>query len=67
LQPLPKINPEILRWARETAGLSLTEAASKLRIKKARGISPVDRLRDLWHAMRSPRAKEKGRIKRIAV
>lgn len=31
-QPIP-INPEILRWARETAGLSVEEVASKLQKK----------------------------------
>jgi Zn-dependent peptidase ImmA (M78 family)/transcriptional regulator with XRE-family HTH domain len=44
---MPRVNPDILRWARETAGLSLADAASKLRIKEARGVSPIDRLRDI--------------------
>lgn len=38
------VNPHILSWARETAGLSLAEAAHKLAIGKARGIAPEDRL-----------------------
>jgi cytoskeletal protein RodZ len=29
---MPSVNPEILSWARETAGLSLEEAAEKLGI-----------------------------------
>lgn len=29
---MPVINPEIIRWARETAGLTLEEAAAKIRI-----------------------------------
>lgn len=41
---MPKVNPEILVWARETAGLSLEEASQKLRISAARGILPADRL-----------------------
>ncbi len=44
---MPQVNPEILRWARETAGLSEAEAAVKLGIREARGIAPVDRLRAL--------------------
>lgn len=38
------INPHILTWARETAGLSLGDAAHKLAIGEARGIAPEDRL-----------------------
>ena len=41
---MPKVNPNILRWARETAGLTLEEAATKLDLHQARGVSPVDRL-----------------------
>ncbi len=44
---MPRVNPEILRWARETAGLSLSEATSKLGIREARGETPVDRLQKL--------------------
>lgn len=41
---MPKVNPEILLWARETAGLSLEEAASKIRLGAARGQSAPERL-----------------------
>jgi len=41
---MTNVNPDILRWARETAGLSLEEAAQKLGITAARGSEPVDRL-----------------------
>jgi Zn-dependent peptidase ImmA (M78 family)/transcriptional regulator with XRE-family HTH domain len=41
---MPGINAEILKWARETAGLSLVDAAEKLGIKLARGIAGEDRL-----------------------
>ena len=44
---MPKVNHEILKWARETAGLSREEAARKLSIHDARGIKAVDRLADL--------------------
>jgi hypothetical protein len=40
------VNPHILTWARETAGLSLADAAHKLGIGEARGVSPEDRLED---------------------
>ncbi len=33
---MPAVNPEILRWARETAGLSLEDAANALHIKLVR-------------------------------
>jgi Zn-dependent peptidase ImmA (M78 family)/transcriptional regulator with XRE-family HTH domain len=41
---MPKVNQEIIRWARETAGLTLEEAATKLNLHQARGVSAVDRL-----------------------
>jgi len=44
---MPNVNPDILRWARETAGLSLEEAVQKLGINAARGVEPVDRLEQM--------------------
>lgn len=41
---MPKVNPDIIRWARETAGLTLEEAATKIDLQQARGVSAVDRL-----------------------
>ena len=41
---MPLVSHEILSWARETAGLSLSEAVHKLGIGDARGVSAVDRL-----------------------
>ncbi len=41
---MPKVNPDIIRWARETAGLTVEEAADKLGLRPARGLSPIDRL-----------------------
>jgi Zn-dependent peptidase ImmA (M78 family) len=38
------INPTILIWARETAGLDLETAAKKIGLKASRGISGADRL-----------------------
>lgn len=41
---MPKVNPEVLRWARETAGFTLEEATKKIDLNESRGISAVDRL-----------------------
>lgn len=41
---MPKVNPAILHWARETAGLTLEEAAEKVGIGPARGITGAERL-----------------------
>lgn len=42
-----RINPEILKWARETAGLSPEDAIQKLGIKASRDVSPIARLAQL--------------------
>ena len=44
---MPSVRPEILIWARETAGMSIDEAATKLGINDARGIAGRERLRVL--------------------
>ena len=41
---MPNINPNILIWARETAGLSREAAAKKIGLKPARGMSSDERL-----------------------
>jgi len=41
---MPRVNPDILRWARETARLTPEEAVKKLKLGPARGVSAVDRL-----------------------
>ena len=41
---MPKVNHEILKWARETAGLSPDDAVRKLPIRDAWGVKAVDRL-----------------------
>ena len=35
---MPTVNPDILKWARETAGLTFEVAAAKLDIGEARGV-----------------------------
>lgn len=44
---MPIVRPEILSWARETAGLSIDEATAKLGINDARNVGAADRLRAL--------------------
>ena len=41
---MPAVNPEILVWARETAGLTRQGAVTKIGIKDAYGVAAVDRL-----------------------
>jgi len=43
-QTMPRVNPDILRWARETAGLDFAGAASRIGLRTARGLSPEERL-----------------------
>jgi Zn-dependent peptidase ImmA (M78 family) len=51
---MPSVNPEILKWARETAGLSLDDAAAKLDIGEARGVPPEKRLAAYEEGERAP-------------
>ena len=51
---MPRINPEILVWARESAGLSQEEAVKRLGIKDARGVNPIQRLAALETGEREP-------------
>lgn len=48
------VNPEILLWARNTAGLDLDSAAHKLQIGATRGLSPGERLRAFESGEESP-------------
>lgn len=41
---MPRVNPEILTWARETAGLTPEQAVAKLDIADARGVPALERL-----------------------
>ena len=51
---MPSVSPEILVWARETAGLTREEAARKLGIRDARGVAAVARLNALETGDASP-------------
>ena len=48
------IQPEILTWARETAGLSLEDAAHAIGLKEARGRTGVERLATLESGIEDP-------------
>ena len=41
---VPQLNPAILSWARETAGLTPEAAVTKLGLGDARGVEAIDRL-----------------------
>ena len=51
---MPAVNPEILVWARKTAGLTLQDAVAKVGIRDARGEAAVDRLAALERGEREP-------------
>ena len=51
---MAKFNAEVLRWARETAGLDQAEAAKKLAIGPARGLEPEQRLAMLESGQAEP-------------
>jgi Zn-dependent peptidase ImmA (M78 family) len=51
---MPALNPEILEWARETAGLSREDAARAIDLKEARGISGAERLAALEAGSEAP-------------
>ena len=51
---MPSVNLTILRWARETAGLSPGDAVQKLGIRAAHGLEPVERLAALESGHTSP-------------
>lgn len=51
---MPNVNPRILLWARETAGLDRAEAAKQIGLRQARGVSPEDRLEALELGKESP-------------
>ena len=48
------VNPEILVWARETAGLTREEAVRKLNIRDAHSVAAVDRLAEMEAGITSP-------------
>jgi Zn-dependent peptidase ImmA (M78 family) len=51
---MPAVNPDILKWARETAGLPLENAAQQIKLNTAHGISGADRLRAIEAGEQEP-------------
>lgn len=51
---MPKVNPDILSWARNSASLSLEEAADKLGLTSVRGVSGANRLLALEEGREAP-------------
>ena len=51
---MPAVNPEILVWARETAGLTRQGAVTKIGIGDAYGVAAVDRLAALERTEEEP-------------
>jgi Zn-dependent peptidase ImmA (M78 family) len=51
---MPRVNPAILRWARETAGLDLDSAAEKIALGSARGSTGAERLAALEEGQTEP-------------
>jgi len=51
---MPKVNPEILVWARRTAGFSPEEAVKKISLKNVRGKSAIERLAALENGTDEP-------------
>jgi len=51
---MPTLNPDILRWARSTAGLSLEEAAHAIELNNAHGVSGPERLAALEEGKEEP-------------
>ena len=60
---MPSVNPEILAWARETAGLSLEDAAKAIQLKTARGQSGAQRLEALEQGEGEP---SRAQLRRMA-
>lgn len=59
------VNPEILRWARETAGLGLAAAVGKLQLRSARGVDAVDRLAALEAGHQAPTRAMLSKMARV--
>ncbi len=61
---MPVVRPEILVWARETAGLTLRDAAVKVGLKDARGVAARSRLAALERGEEKPTRSLLGRMAR---
>ena len=51
---MPSVNPAIMVWARETAGLTLEEAAKKLDFRNSSRSSAVEKLARIEQGQKAP-------------
>lgn len=59
---MPKVNPTVLQWARETAGLSLEDAAKAISLNAARGKTGAQRLAELEAGEGEPSRQQLARM-----
>lgn len=60
-----RVNPDILVWARETAGLEQEEAASRISLGSSNSSSSIERLRELESGQRLPTRKQLEEISKL--
>ncbi len=51
---MPRVNPDIMVWARETAGLTQEEAATKLGFRDSSKSSAVEKLARIERGQKEP-------------
>lgn len=56
------VNPEILIWARETAGLSIADAADKIGLSSSETASAIDKLAEFEAGVKSPTRNQLAKI-----
>lgn len=62
---MPNVNPEILSWARDTAGMSLADAAAKLDLGASKGLSGIERLGALEEGRNQPTSAMLQKMSRV--
>ncbi len=61
---MPAVNPEILVWARETAGMSQGEAARKIVLHDSRNVTATDKLAAMERGQKEPSRSVLSRMAR---
>jgi Zn-dependent peptidase ImmA (M78 family) len=62
---MPNVNPEILSWARETAGMSRADAATKLDLGANKGLTGIERLTALEEGRSLPTSAMLQKMARV--
>lgn len=62
---MPRINPAIMEWARETAGLSLEDAVRRLSIRPTKKATAVERLQSLESGAVEPTRNAIARMAKV--